>query len=102
MSGYHRSTAPDSVVLTGQGDPERIQVAAVTSNYLSMLASAPVTGRFFSAEDDRVVSQPVVVLSHRLWRTRFNADSNIVGKAITIDGKSYEVIGVAPRDFSAP
>jgi ABC-type antimicrobial peptide transport system permease subunit len=98
LAGY----SEESVILTGQGEPERIQVAAVSSNYLSMLASAPVMGRFFLAEDDRVAGQPVVVLSHRLWRTRLNSDANIVGKAIILDGKSYEVVGVAPRDFSAP
>jgi len=92
----------ENFILTGQGEPERIQAAAVSSSYLSMLAAAPAAGRFFATEEDRVGGQPVVVLSHRLWRTRFNADSNIVGKAITLDGKSYEVIGVAPRDFTAP
>ena len=97
LAGY----SEEALILTGQGEPERIQAAAVSLNYLSMLTT-PAQGRFFATEEDRAGGLPVVVLSHRLWRTRFNADSNIVGKAITLDGKSYEVIGVAPRDFTAP
>jgi len=90
----------EAVILTGDGEPERMRAAAVSSNYLSMLTT-PSEGRFFAQDDDRVGSQPVVVLSHQLWRTRFNGDTNLVGKSITLDGKNYEVVGIAPRDFTA-
>jgi hypothetical protein len=66
-----------------------------------MLAS-PAAAAFFKTDEDRVGGEPVAVLSHRLWRTRFNADPNILGKGITLDGASYKIIGIAPRDFSAP
>jgi putative ABC transport system permease protein len=92
----------EDFILTGQGEPERIHAAAVSSSYLSMLAGSPAAGRFFGTEEDRVGGEPAVVLSHVLWRTRFNADPNILGNAITLDGASYEIIGVAPRDFTAP
>jgi putative ABC transport system permease protein len=91
----------EEFILSGQGDPERIHAAAVSSSYLSMLAS-PAAGRFFETEEDRVGGEPVAVLSHPLWSTRFNADPNILGKGITLDGASYKIIGVAPPNFSAP
>jgi putative ABC transport system permease protein len=91
----------ESLIFSGRGDPERFRAAAVSANYLSMLA-APRVGRFFEPDDDRIGAERVVVLSHRLWRTRFDADPDVVGKTITLDGASYQMIGVAQSDFTAP
>ena len=92
----------ESLILSGQGEPERIPAAAVSANYLSMLSPSPPVGRFLVTEEDRVGAAPVVVLSHRLWRERFNADLSAIGKAITLDGTSYEIVGIAPANFTAP
>ena len=56
-------------------------------------------GRDFVPEDDRPNAAPVVMLSDRLWRRRFAADPEIIGRQITLDGSGYEVIGVMPAAF---
>ena len=57
---------------------------------------SPVLGRYFNDTEDHVGSPHVVVLSAGLWRSRFKADSSIVGRTITLSGDAYTVVGVAP------
>jgi len=68
----------------------------VTTNYLTMLGVAPRLGRPFTPADTRT---DVVVLSDRVWRTRYGSDSRIVGRWITFDNARYEVLGVMPAGF---
>ena len=100
VAGFHHMPSNDN--LTGVGDPIRVTRAAVTANFFSMLGVVPQLGRNFLSREDWSGSPNVVMLSDRLWRNKFNADSGIVGKAITLDGASYTVIGVVPRYFSFP
>lgn len=89
-------------VFTGRGEPERIPGAAVSANFFALLGVRPALGRTFLPEDDRVAGRPVVILSHEFWRNRFGSDPGIVGRGIALDGKSYEVVGVAPAGFNYP
>jgi predicted permease len=72
----------------------------VSGNYFDVLQIKPVMGRAFLPEEDRAVGATrVVVLGHSLWQRRFNSDPNIVGKTIDMNGRPYNVIGVAPDFF---
>ena len=67
---------------------------------LETLGVKPLLGRFFGpAEDDKPGANPVVVISHRLWQSRFAGDRNVVGKRVKINGYPFTVIGVAPPHF---
>lgn len=80
-------------------DTIRVPVEAVTANYFAMLRVAPVAGRSFVAEDDAPGAQPVVMLSERTWRSRFNADPALLGRAVTLAGQRYTVVGVVPSRY---
>jgi putative ABC transport system permease protein len=85
--------------LTGWGEPERLQGYQVSANLFTLLGATAQQGRTFLAEEDRPGANHVVVISHDLWRRRFGADPQIIGRALTLHGGSYVVIGVAPADF---
>jgi predicted permease len=99
LAGFHIATEDN---LTGAGDPMRVTRAAVTANFFSALGMVPQLGRDLSSDEDWTGAPNVLLLSDRLWRNKFGADPRIVGKAITLNGTSYTVIGVAPRHFSFP
>src|SRR5215471_362323 len=88
-----------SVTLTGQGAPEMLRGMRVSSNYLETLKIKPVLGREFTAEEDRPATRKVVVLSDGLWRRRFGADPEIVGKPVKLSDQSFTVIGVMGSGF---
>ena len=89
-------------VVTGRGEPEKITSAAVSGNFFALLGVRPALGRGFLPEEDQVHSRPVVILGDEFWRSRFGSDLGIVGRGITLDGKNYEVVGVAPPRFNYP
>lgn len=81
---------------------ERLDVGAVSANFFRTLGVQPRIGRGFTdAEEDRA-SQPVAVLMHDFWSRVFHEDPSILGKTITLDGKSYVAIGVMDDDFTFP
>ena len=85
--------------LTGAGGTaEHIPGQAVTARFFDVLGVAAIIGRTF--DDDAVTRQPnVVVISERLWRTRFGGDPAAIGRAMTLDGRPFTVIGVVPAGF---
>jgi len=98
VAGYKESTYD----LTGQGEPRKVQGARLTSNVLSVLGVAPMLGRNFTADEDRVGNEKVVILSYRTWRRLFGGDPDILGKSITLDRQPYTVVGVMGKDFVFP
>ncbi|HET6851494.1 MAG TPA: ABC transporter permease [Pyrinomonadaceae bacterium] len=88
--------------LTGAGDPERLEGRRVSANLFPLLGVEPQIGRVFTAAEDQPGAQRVVLLSYRLWQRRFGGDPSIVGKALTINGESYIVVGVMPASFQFP
>ncbi|HYO98618.1 MAG TPA: ABC transporter permease, partial [Pyrinomonadaceae bacterium] len=91
-----------SPILTGAGEPERIQAARVSANFFSILRARPAAGRTFLAEEEKRGSHYVVMLSHALWQRRFGSDPSIVGKQIELTGEKLMVVGVMPREFQMP
>jgi putative ABC transport system permease protein len=85
--------------MIGTGEPERLEGQRVSASYFHVLGVSPILGRDFAPSDDRLGGPTVTVLSDALWRRRFASDRTIVGRRITLDGNSYEVVGVMPRGF---
>src|SRR5262245_2283825 len=89
-----------SATITGDEEPERVKFEFVSASYFPLLGLSPVIGRTFSAEEDRTPgAHPVAVIGNGLWRRRFGADPQVVGKTLTIDGSPYTIIGVLPAEY---
>jgi putative ABC transport system permease protein len=84
--------------LTEDGEPERIEGAAVSAGLFPMLGVRPVLGRTFQTEDDQPGRDTVVVLSNGLWR-RLGGEKNMIGSTLRLDGMAYTVLGVLPPGF---
>jgi predicted permease len=85
--------------LTGVAEPVQLTTARVSGNFFDLLGVRPVHGRTFGLEAERVGAGAVAVLSWETWRTRFDADPQIVGRSIVLDGSDFMVVGVMPREF---
>jgi predicted permease len=92
----------DQVTLTGAGDAVRLPAGLVTSSFFPVLRVSPAIGRIFTTQEEQPGAPGVVLLSDELWRSRFAADPNILGKAITLNGIKRSVIGVMPAGFAFP
>ena len=85
--------------LTGGDEPERLLGAVATASLFPLLGVQPARGRVFNTEEDQPGRDQVVVLSHELWARRFNSDPDIAGKLMTLDDKSFTIVGVMPAGF---
>src|SRR5215468_8167000 len=85
-----------NVNLTGSAEPERIQGAAVTTNFFSLLGTKPIIGRGFLAEEENPDSARTIIISHGLWQRRFGSDPDVIGKTLTVNGNQVSVIGILP------
>ena len=88
--------------ITGDGKPEQVNAAAVSSTFFPLLGVEPLLGRTLLPEEDQQGKANVVVLSYGFWREHFGANAGIVGRNINLDGQNFLVAGVMPRDFRAP
>ena len=89
-------------IADGTGDPERFLGSAVSWTLFHLLGTPPIHGRNFAAEDDKPGAEPVVLLSYDVWDRRYQKDTSIVGRAITINGRPHTVIGVMQPKFLFP
>jgi putative ABC transport system permease protein len=90
-----------SVTVTGDGRPERLVGQRVSAGFFPLLGVEPEVGRAFLPEEDSPTARAVVILGHALWKRRFGGDPSVVGRAVTLSGDSYEVVGVLPADFES-
>ena len=91
---------PQGFNLTGQGEPERLEARYATSGFFSLLGIHPLLGRTFSPEEDKPGSEPLVLISHRLWQSHFGSDRAAIGRTLTLDGRGYTLAGVLPAGFN--
>jgi putative ABC transport system permease protein len=82
--------------------PERISGAFVSPSVFSVLGIQPIKGRTFTADEFGEGNDNVIVISERLWKRRFNSDPAIVGKPLSINGRTFTVVGIMPRTFQFP
>jgi putative ABC transport system permease protein len=83
-------------------EPERLSGAAVTADVFSTLRVSPLLGRTFTDAEDRENAPGTIVLSYGLWHSLFAGDPAALGKSVTLDDRSYMVIGVMPPAFAFP
>jgi predicted permease len=93
VAGYYE-LLPASI--GGRGEPERVWGQATTTNFFDVAQLGMTVGRGFTSGEERL---PVIVIGHGLWQRRFGADPAITGKTITLSGRPYTVVGVAPPGF---
>jgi putative ABC transport system permease protein len=95
--------AIQATLMTDDG-ADRVQIGFRSASLLSVLGVRPVMGRWFTAEDEgwkpAEGAAPVVVISHEMWRTRLGGDPGVLGRSVTINGRSSTIIGVLPSGFS--
>ncbi|HKQ86464.1 MAG TPA: ABC transporter permease [Candidatus Acidoferrales bacterium] len=89
----------DDMNMTGLGEPERLRAEMVSANFFSILGVKPVVGRSFVPQEDQIGAAPVVLISEGLWKRKFAASPTAVGKALSLNGTAYTIVGVIPGDF---
>ncbi len=87
------------MILSGLGDPENLNAPRVSANFFNVLGVQPILGRTFQTGEDAQNGPKVTVLTYGLWQRRFGGDPGVIGRALTLNGESYTVIGVLPADF---
>ena len=92
----------ESVNLSDGSNPERIDAARVTYDMPTVLRIHPVLGRMFTREEDRPKGPPVVAIGEALWKERFGASPDVLGKTLRINSTMYTIIGVLPREAEFP
>jgi predicted permease len=92
----------ETPTLTGAGEPEQIATVRATPSLGRVLQVMPALGRWFTAQEGTPGASAVAVLSHGFWVRRYGASSDLVGRAITLDGVPTTVIGVMPQNFAFP
>lgn len=90
------------VILTGRGEPVRLDAAQVTTSFFNVLGVAPALGRTFHSDEGQPGHARVAVLSYGLWQQRFGGSPRAVGQNIMLDGVSTEIVGVMPKEFAYP
>jgi predicted permease len=95
-------SAFDNFTLTGNGDPEQLNGQRIDAAFLPTLGVMPALGRNFTPDEDKPNGPTVCIISHELWTTRFGSRASIVGQAITLNGQSWEVVGVMPPRLTQP
>ena len=93
---------PTTANLTGSGDPQQLDGAAVTARFFTVLGIGPRYGRAFVDADAEGPGADVVIISDKLWRRQFGARRDGVGSTMRMDGKPFTIVGVAPADLRIP
>jgi putative ABC transport system permease protein len=88
------------VNLTGGNGPERVSSGRVSASFFPLFEAPLAIGRWFLPEEDRDGAPLVTVLSHKFWFRRFGGDTNILGQTISLDSRSYTVVGVLGSSFA--
>src|SRR6185503_11609346 len=83
-------------------DAATVAGARVDASFFAVLGVSPMLGRAFAREEELAGGNPVAIISHRLWRDRFGADSRAIGARIALDDVPYTVVGVMPAGFNFP
>jgi predicted permease len=89
----------NGTVTLGADESRRVDASFVSANYFLELGAPPLAGRLLTLDDESASAGAVVVLSEGLWRSRFGGDASLIGRAVSVNGSLFTVIGIAPRAF---
>lgn len=92
--------ATGTLTLSGSGDAKRLNALFATPDFSAVFRMEPALGRTFTVEEGAYGHDKVAVLSFHLWQERFGGDRKVLGRTIKLDGDSYVIVGVAPREFT--
>jgi len=85
--------------LSGIAQPENIGGYAVSPNFLALVGIRPILGRDFLPAEEKPGTAPVILLSYQLWQSHLGADPAVIGRSITLDGRSFSIVGILPPAF---
>ena len=91
-----------SISLVAGSQPEQLRALAVTPSFFSTLGRQPMLGRGFTESEATPDADKFVILSNRIWVSRFAADATLIGRDVRLNGEPYRVVGVLPADFDLP
>jgi putative ABC transport system permease protein len=97
MASYYTN----NMALTGVATPVNLRSAVVSPDLFAVLGVKPQLGRWFVPEEEKPGNR-VAIINHGLWQRQFGGDPNIVGRALTLNGKSFNIVGVMPAGFQFP
>jgi predicted permease len=89
-------------VLTGSGEPVKLEQSRVSANFFDVIGVRPVLGRTFVEPEEQASAPRVAMIGETLWRGRFGADSSIIGRTLSLDGFPTQVIGIVPSYVTWP
>jgi putative ABC transport system permease protein len=93
------ATRNTTLNISGGSEPQRVFAKMLSANVLPLLGVEPILGRGFSDAEDRAGGEPVAILSHAVWQSRFGSSPGIVGQPVLLDGSPYSIVGVLPASF---
>src|SRR3954451_9772929 len=93
---------PARMNVTLEAGPVRIPTSYVTASFFSTLKVFPALGRALSPEEDLKGGPRSIVITDQLWKREFGGDRRVLGQSLVLDGKSYTIVGVMPRNFRFP
>ena len=82
--------------LMSAGEPERVRGRLISADFFKVLGIQPELGRYFTSEDDKAGGTPVALISTELWSRKFSTSPDVIGKSMTLDDRSYSIVGVVP------
>jgi predicted permease len=85
--------------LTGKGGAEQVEAEFVSSDYLTLLGVKPVIGRLFAEGEDEIGASPIVLIGEGFWIRKFGGTPDILGQGLTLDGRTFTIVGVVPASF---
>jgi predicted permease len=100
--GVYQRSAVNVSDPRGGGEPQRIGSATITQSVIPLLQVPPLVGRTFTEAEDAPRGPNVLLISEGLWRSRFGGDRNVIGRTLDVNGRTWEIIGVMPRQFRFP
>ncbi|HKE57001.1 MAG TPA: ABC transporter permease [Pyrinomonadaceae bacterium] len=98
IAGYK----PNGFNLTENGEAERVQGMRVTANFFPLLKTNLWRGRNFQPDEDKKGAPPVTIISYEFWQTRLGGSESVLSQPLSINGKSFSIIGVLPPRFEFP
>src|SRR5439155_9006530 len=92
----------EALTLTGGDRAQRLRARRTTANIFKALRVSPALGRAFTEADDAPNAPPAAIVTDAFWRAQLNADPNVLGRMLRLDGAQYTIVGVMPRGFEFP
>lgn len=100
--GVYQEGAVNVAEPGGASEPQRVTSAWVTASLIATLQVSPILGRSFAEAEDIPNGPDLVIISEGMWRSRFGASRDIIGRTMDVNGRSREIVGVMPHSFRFP